>query len=190
MKSLEIETKYNADAIDLTAFHAFCKDRGEHRYIFASGYDHFFQSKEDDDAFCRHRIGPDMNQLTFKRKLAASNNFIRTEHNLTLAETAGEDVVQSLCSEFGYAYNTSIFKNCFVYVYSEYTLVYYVCYDLNLKEIGRFVEIEMSEEREWASQDDAWKQLMVLEKLCKPLGLTSQGRIRRSLYEMFKKGTK
>lgn len=187
MKSLEIETKYNAEGISLTHFHEFCKERSPKTYVFASGYDYFYQSAADPDAFCRHRNGPDINQLTFKRKHTAGNNFIRTEHNLDLLESVPVSKVADLCSEFGYVYNTSIFKTCFIYVYQEYTLVYYICCNPEMKEVGRFVEIEMAEEHRWSSQDDAWKSLLVIEKLCKPLGLTTQGRVKRSLYEMFRK---
>lgn len=189
MKSLEIETKYKADEIDLEKFHEFCKDRQPRNYLFASGYDHFYQSKTDPDAFCRHRTGPDIQQLTFKRKHTSDNNFVRTEHNLDLTPGVRSPVVGPMCAEFGYAYNTSIFKTCFIYYYEQYVLVYYVCFDPNMKELGRFVEIEMAEEHRWNSQEDAWKSLQVIEKLCKPLGLTAQGRVKRSLYEMFRKET-
>ena len=189
MQSLEIETKYNADGISLTEFHVFCKERQPKSYLFASGFDHFFQKKTDPDAFCRHRTGPDINQLTFKRKHTAGNNFIRTEHNLDMQPNASQELVTKLCGEFGYEYNTSLFKTCFIYRFQEYTLVYYICFDPEMKELGRFVEIEMSEEHRWTCQDDAWRSLQVIEKLCKPLGLATQKRVKRCLYEMYRKET-
>lgn len=186
-KFSEIETKYRADDITLTKFHEFCKERPNLKsYVTAFGPDHFYAKVSDTDSFCRHRVGADMNQLTFKRKTSDANNFIRTEHNLNLNNITVEQVA-ALVKEFGYDYNTSIQKVCFVYKYDFYTLVYYFCYDLDMQELGRFVEIEMCEDYKWANQQDAWDQLVAMERLCKPLGLTPQCRIKRSLFELFRK---
>jgi adenylate cyclase class IV len=187
MKYREIEFKYAADNISLTAFVEFAKTRpGLQSYVEASGFDHFYEKTDSSGSFGRHRIGPDMNQLTFKRKTTDKNNFIRTEHNLNLTTSVSQDQVKSLFEEFGYKYNTSIFKTCFVYKYEWYTLVYYVCYNSDMKERGRFVEIEMSEDYAWASEEEAMGQLTIIEKLCKSLGVTPQSRIRKSLFELYK----
>lgn len=185
-KPTEIEFKYRADDIDLTAFIAFCQEREPVKIVNAAGYDHFYQNIKDLDVFCRHRIGPDMNQLTFKRKTTDSNNFIRTEHNIDLLSASREQIA-SLASEFGYIHNFSLYKNCFIYCYDLYTLVYYIVYDEAMKESGRFVEIEMKEDYPWSSEQEAWEQLLVFEKLCKPLGLSAQSRIKRSLFELYRK---
>jgi adenylate cyclase class IV len=185
-KPVEIEFKYRADNISLTAFTEFCKSRRPIQVIHAAGYDHFYQHAQEGDSFCRHRIGPDMNQLTFKRKTTDSNNFVRTEHNLDL-DSVTQEQVAALCAEFGYKPNFSLYKSCFVYNYDCYTLVYYICYDVDMKELGRFVEIEMKEDHPWESETQAWDQLLVFEKLCKPLGVSPQSRVKRSLFELYKK---
>lgn len=183
MKFKEIEFKYNADDVPLTEFKRFCIDMDNCKVIEAAGYDHFYASNRT-EGFARHRIGPDLNQLTFKRKTAQKNNFIRDEDNLGLTKETTEAQVSSFLGKFGYEFKKSIFKTCFVYKYSMYTLVYYILSDVQLKEIGRYIEIELEESIPWTSENSAWNTLTDLEKQCKPLGLSPQGRIKKSLYEI------
>lgn len=190
MKFKEIEFKYKAENISLSQFSEFCKKRVPVKTLIASGYDHFYERADESGSFCRLRVGPDSNQLTFKRKTVDGNNFVRTEHNIDLAAATSQEQIDALLAEFGYNYNTSLFKNCFVYQYDWYTFVFYVVYDTDMKELGRFVEIEMSEDYAWASEEEAYSQLLVLEKLCKPIGVLPQSRIKRSLFELYKKGPK
>lgn len=188
MTAMEIEFKYRADDISLTAFKAFCASiKAIPKIINASGYDHFYSNTTDADRFGRLRSGADMHQLTFKRKTTDKNNYIRTEHNIDLLPTVTKEQIEALFSEFGYNYNMSLFKTCFIYQYDWYTFVYYICYDSDMKELGRFFEIEMNESHSWSSQEEAWNQLQVMERLCRPLGVTPQSRVKRSLFELFKK---
>ncbi len=190
-KFMEVELKYNAEGMKLSSFIDFCEGRkGLTTKIMVSGYDHFYSSLKQPDSFCRHRIGPDMNQLTFKRKTADANNFVRTEHNIDLTTPVSKAQIEALVKEFGYQYNFSIFKSCWVFKYDWHTFVYYICSDMEMQELGRFMEIEAAEDHNWASEAQAWQEITVLEKLCKPLGVTAQSRIKRSLYEMFKKEPK
>lgn len=188
MKYREVEFKYNAEGISLAKFHEFCRGRTPFDYLSASSPDHFYCNTKNDGSFYRFRDGGDFKQLTFKKKTVDQNNFIRTEHNITLASTTKEDQVRALVAEHGYKYDTSVFKTCFIYFYDYYTLVYYVCLDYEHKEIGRFVEIEVNEDYPWKSEQEAWDSLIALEKLCKGLGVSPQARIKKSLYEMFTKG--
>jgi len=187
MNFKEIELKYRADEVKLTDFIEFCEERTPVKKVVASGYDHFYHNQKDPDAFCRHRFGPDMNQLTFKRKTTDVNNFVRTEHNLDLDPSMKVEQIQALLKEFGYAFNTSIFKNCFVYNYEDHTLVYYICYDTDMRELGRFCEIEAKEDFPWAHPQHAWDSIVALERIFKKLGVSPQSRMKRSLFEMFKK---
>lgn len=190
MKFREIEFKYKADNISLSVFEAFCKKNSPLTHLIASGYDHFYDKSDASGSFCRLRVGPDSNQLTFKRKTTDNNNFVRTEHNIDLTRETSREQIEALLSEFGYAYNTSLFKNCFIYKYDWFTYVYYVCYDTDMKELGRFVEIEMSEEHAWQNEEEAYNQLLILEKLCKSLGVSPQCRVKRSLFELYRKDIK
>lgn len=186
VKFKEIEFKYTADDMKLEDFIAFCEERQPKKQVIASGYDHFYETPQGSESFCRLRVGPDMNQLTFKRKTSESNNYVRTEHNLDIARKMTRAQVEALCAEFGYTYNTSIFKNCFVYTYDDHVLVYYICYDVNLNELGRFFEIEAREDYAWKTETEARDTIAALERICKPLGVSPQGRIKRSLFEMFR----
>lgn len=75
----------------------------------------------------------------------------------------------------------------FVYNFDRYNFVYYVCYTPDLKELGRFVEVEMSEDRPRESEDQAWNLLREIEAALRPLGITPQHRVRKSLFEQFRK---
>lgn len=188
MEYKEVETKYYADDLSLQAFKAFCAKRGPVNYLEASGYDHFYYSPEEPEAFGRHRIGPDINQLTFKRKTQDGNNYVRVEHNVDLARTMTEQQTRHFVKEFiGYEYSRTIFKNAFIFKYETHILVYYIVSDADMRELGRFVEIEMAEEGVFTNAQDAWSNLMVIEKLCKPIGLSAQARIKRSLFELYGK---
>lgn len=185
MQFREVEFKYRADSIPLSEFIKFCEERKPSSYTEASGFDHFFDKKGTTDAFCRYRKGLDIHQLTFKRKTSESNNYVRTEHNIDLDPEVTKSQITALLCEFDYGFNFSLFKSCFIYKYDWYTMVFYTCYDKDMKELGRFVELEMSENKRW-KEGEAEAELTVLEKLCKPLGITPQARIKRSLFELFK----
>jgi adenylate cyclase class IV len=181
----EIEFKYKADNISLEGFRTFCEARNPRKTIQASGFDYFFDNAKDPDSFYRHRVGADTNQLTYKKKKSDVNNVIRDEQNVNLDPKETPEHVRAFLARFKYNFNTALFKTCFVYNYDKYTLVYYICYDTGMKELGRFIEIEMSEEHSWATEQEAYGELVIIEKLCKEIGLTPQNRVRRSLYEMF-----
>lgn len=186
MRHSEVEFKYNADDISLAKFQEFCDGREPPREVIASGYDHFYRTTKDKDAFCRMRVGHDMTQLTFKRKPPGADSVVRTEYNLDLAPHMTKDVIEAFMQEFGYSYDTSIFKNCYVYTWPDHTLVYYICYNKDLKELGRFVEIEANEDYAWASDQEARDAIVALERLCKPLGVSPQRRMKSSLFELFR----
>lgn len=191
MKFLEIEFKYNAENVDFKAFEEFALSKKPLKSIIVSGFDHFYSHAKNPDSFCRHRIGPDLNQLTFKRKdPTANNNVTRTEHNINLATDTSKEQIEAFCKEFNYFYNTSIFKTCFVYTYEWYTLVYYIVHDTNMKEVGRFLEIEASESYAWGSKEEALSSIISIERFAKGLGLSAQSRLKKSLWEMFRKETK
>ncbi len=188
MKYREVEFKYLADEISLKQFEAFCLERKPKAAFVTSGWDHFYSNEKDPDTFCRHRWEyKKFNQLSFKRKTTDKNNFVRTEHNIDLAQYVTPDQVRALCAEFGYKYNSAIFKNCFIYTYEDYTLVFYVVYDEAMKEVGRFVEIEVSEEFPWKDDAHAMERLCQLESELAPTGVSPRCRTKKSLFERYRK---
>lgn len=189
MENMEIEFKYKAIA-SLSDFKTFCEAKNPLKFQIVSGYDHFYSADKDKDSFYRHRVNTNENQLTFKRKTVKDNSFVREEHNIDLPLNVSQEKIKALCGINGYEYDTSIFKNCFIYNYEYYILVYYICYDLDLNETGRFIEIEMKEDHDWKDEKDAFENLRVVEKFCKPIGLLPSGRIKSSLFEMFRRSKK
>lgn len=189
MNYKEVEFKYNAKEISLKAFRDFCDSLKETpvKFIEAAGYDHFYDNSKEAGAFFRHRIGPNFNQLTFKRKILDANSYVRTEYNLDLSEKTSKRDIEGLVKETGYKHNFSLFKVCFVYFYERYVLSYYVVYNENLEEAGRFIEIEANEAYAWKNEEEALDTIVVMEKVFKGLGLSSQMRFKKNLFEMFKK---
>lgn len=185
----EIEFKYRAVDISLETFTRFCQARNPKKYITTAGFDYFYENPRSiNSEFYRFRQEPEkFAQLSFKRKLNNKNNYIRIEHNLDLNVDTREPEVRAFVAEFGFQFNMAIFKNCFVYVYENYILAYYVVYDTKLTEIGRFLEVEMDEKYPWKSEADAWDALTATEIELQPLGITTQNRVRKSLWEMYRK---
>lgn len=186
-KALEVEFKYNASEINLNSFKEFCMKREPDSYIMAAGHDHFYFKDQDPHGFYRYRVGAGINQLTYKKKTVTENNYIRIEHNIDLAEHVDRDQISSMCSDLGYKYNTTIFKNSFIYVYEYYVMAYYIVYDSDMKEIDRFLEIEMNEDFPWEDEKQAWGELVILERIHKSLGISASKRIKESLFELYKK---
>lgn len=188
-KDKEIEFKYNAE-VPLSVFKAFCEAKNPEKFTIVSGYDHFYGNTAKPNSFYRHRRNTNENQLTYKEKLSKNDSFIRIEKNIDLPLSVGEEKIKDLCDTAGYYYEASIFKNCFIYNYEYYNLVYYVCYDVELKEKYKFIEIEMKEDYDWVDETEAYGELVTLEKLCKSIGVSSDKRIKNSLFELFRKEAK
>lgn len=181
----EIEFKYNASQISVEDFKEFCIEQNPHEYMSAHGEDHFYHYPKEADQFLRHRVGPGINELTIKKKLEENNN-IRIEYNMPLELTVDFGQVKDFCLFLGYIYNNSIHKIAHTYTYPWYEACYYVCQDKNLKEIGRFIELELKQPYN-KGEDAVFKDLVILEKLYKPLGINPKLRVIPSLFELFKK---
>jgi adenylate cyclase class IV len=184
MKNTEIELKFKA-TVSLSKFKEFCQKRNPRNYVEVAGWDYFYSNPQEPESFFRHRVNPKESQVTFKRKTHKDNNYIREEKNFDTQFS--REQVADLCAISGYTYNSTIFKNCFIYNYEDHTLVFYICYDVEMKELGRFIEIEMKEDYPWANEDEAFSKLTILEKLCKPLELSPAARVSQSLFEMYRR---
>lgn len=182
MKFTEMETKYRVTDLKLTDFTRLAESLGPKSYIEASGYDYYYVNTETD--FIRYRAGT-LHELTIKKKLNDKNNFVRTEVNLGVKPKSVTHI-SAFCNGLGYTLNFSIFKACFIYYYENYDIVYYVIYDENMRESDRFLEIEMEEGYPWASEKQAWDELLKVEQALKPLGISPQARIKKSLFEMYR----
>jgi len=188
MNFKEIETKYSASHVKLKDFKDFCARLGSRVEKQASSYDHYYEKTKHE--FLRYRAGL-RPELTVKKKTKTKNNYVRTEINLPLDKETSEkrrlQIVDAFCGHLGFVHNFTIYKVCQIYFYEKFNLVYYVVYDEDLREKTRLIEIEMDEEYAWASQSEAWRELLKIEKKLKALGITKKDRINESLYEMFRK---
>lgn len=180
----EIETKYDASDIKMSDFLKIIETLSIRKKLMVSSYDEYYTDKNDN--FVRYRHHADRGELTIKRKTNDKNNLDRIEVNLP---TIGDNVktTSAFLELLGYEPNFSIYKTCNIFWTGKVDLVYYVVYDIELKEKRRFIEIEADEELEWESEEEAWTEILKYEKMLEPLGITPKNRLRKSLFEIFKK---
>lgn len=180
----EVETKYDAENIDLSKFSSTCRQLKPKKTIRVSSYDHYYTSNKKS---LRYREGA-RPQITMKKKLSKGNNFKRVEVNLDISKHTPKSTVDKLFEMLGYKPNFTIFKDSTIYDYGLFNTVYYIVYtnENRKKELGRFIEIEMSEEHPWCGVKEAWELLQKVEKDFKDLGLTPTTRLSKSLFEMYK----
>ncbi len=181
----EIETKYNADDITLGSYLSYETSNKKNKYKQVESYDHYY-TKEN--KFIRYRDG-EKPELTMKEKTENSNNYRRVEVNLPLDKKANRSTVDKFCSMLDFSHNFSIYKESHIFIYNNYNTVYYVVYTDHTKEheIGRFIEIEMAEKYAWESEEQAWGVLAEVEKKLSVIALSSKKRLKKSLFEMFRK---
>lgn len=186
MKNKEIELKYSADDIKLEAFVNFSNGFTIKKKMMVSSYDDYFINS--DDNFIRYRHHEGRGELTIKRKVIEKNNNERIEINVP---TSGDNLktIEAFVDLLGYKFNFGIFKTAQIYWIDKVVLVYYVVYDKELKELRRFIEVEADEDLVWASEEEAWAEVVKWEKLLEPLNISAQNRLKKSLYEIFRKAS-
>ena len=153
-------------------------------WIMVSSYDDYFVN--DKDEFIRYRYHDNMGELTIKRKTTDNNNLKRLEVNIK-TESKSSKSVSAFVELLGYKPNFSIFKTCKIAFLEKVVLVYYIVYDQNLNELNRFIEVEAREDYKWSNEEAAWEEVLKYEKTLEPLGITSRNRLKKSLFELFKK---
>lgn len=187
MEHLELEFKYKADEVSLTAFDEAMKAHNpEFKKLDVSSWDVYYANPEKEDRFLRLRMGQ-RPEFTIKVK-SAEGVQKRTEINVALLGDQ-EKVVTAICAELGYKKNIKIYKSCFIYFYDMYNTVYYTVYDAELKEIGRFIELEFNEAKvNEVGEDYAFTLLRDLENnILGPLGITHRNRLQKSLFDMYRR---
>ena len=183
----ELEYKYKADGVKLTDFQELAEGLTPLRDIDASSWDVYYTKAGVEDYFIRYRDS-DNPELTKKRKTKQSNNWNRIEVDLPLdKEKVKEKTIETFVSLDGYSKNFKIYKSCFIYWFDNTNMVYYTVYDENMKEIGRYIEVEVNKEKiSEIGQDKAQEELKSLEEQLTKLGISSKNRMKRSLFEIYK----
>ena len=179
----ELETKYYADNIAMEDFIKLVQPLNP-EWMMVSSYDDYFTN--DKDEFIRYRYHDHMGELTIKRKTTDANNNNRVEVNVPTDGKSGPSI-DAFCQLLGYKKNFSIFKTCKIAFLEKAVLVYYVVYDENLNEKKRFIEVESKETYNWASEEEAWATVVEYENMLAPLGISAKNRLKKSLFELFKK---
>lgn len=192
MQFREIEAKYDASEITLKNFTNLIQTKYKvNKRLLVSSYDDYFTDK--DGNFLRYRHKEGRGELTIKRKLDANNNNKRVEVNIP---TGGDSMkeVTAFSELLGYKHNFCVYKTCDVYWVERgfgnpdpMVICYYVVYDEEWKEQRRFIEIEADEDKVWESEASAWSAVESYERDFESLGITSRNRLKKSLFEMFKK---
>ena len=180
----EIETKYSADDIRFENFMKIIDQLPVRKRMMVSSFDDYFVNEPGD--FIRYRYTDGSGELTIKRKLHKANNNERIEVNVP---TSGDNfnTIQAFVGLLGYKHNFGIYKTCKIFWFDKVDLVYYVVYDKEFKELRRFIEIEALEDAEWESEEQAWNEILKYEKLLEPLNITPQHRMKKSLFELFRR---
>lgn len=182
----ELEFKYKADDISLQDFISLMKDLPILKRKDASSWDHYMVSSKEDE-FIRYRES-DNPELTIKRKIKDSNNWQRIEIDLPLDVNKTKlNTIVEWVSLLDYKPKRSIYKNCFIYWLDYINFVFYIVYDENMKEKGKFIEVEINKELLGKNLFNVEEQLKKGQDILLKLGLSPQNRLKKSLFEMFVK---
>jgi hypothetical protein len=187
----ELEYKYLADDIKLSDFTSLMdkiKTKYElKKFLQASSFDVYYTKKDNPDEFQRFRNDGKTPELTKKVKIKTSNNWERVESDLPLDPLRiSEEKVSFHLSLDNYSYNFRIFKVCFIYFYEDVNYVWYSVYDYDMKEMDRFIEVELNKDKVTRTEKDILT-LKEHESNLLELGITSQNRTRLSLFERYRK---
>ena len=184
----ELEFKYRADNVSLVSFVNLMNEVGFSIRKDVSSWDHYYTHADNTEEFLRFRDS-DNPELTIKRKVKSTNNWERLEVDLPLdPKRVSKKTVDHWTSLEGYKTNFTIYKSCFIFWQDVLNMVYYVVYDENMKEQGRFIEIEVNKNKVPSiGLEAAFQQLKDMEKKLTTLGINPQNRLKKSLFEMFVK---
>ena len=191
----EFETKYRVETQVLTEFKSIMDNfPGLTKFIYVEGPDEYFTKAEGFARYRKASHGLDDNraEVTIKVKPeGAKNNIIRKEINWRVDNTPRDAIHEGL-KEMGFKFNFCIWKSCHIYNFEDATLVFYTVYDTTdgkPQKTDNFLEIEVSEEKiHGFNEDQCWDIIVKYEKALETIGISPQKRLRKSLFEMYKRG--
>lgn len=184
---LELEYKYSATHTSLSDFLEVLKNLSPEKELKTSSFDYYYTKNNDKNSFIRYRES-DNPELTIKRKVNTSN-WERIEVDLPLDKSqCTKPLVDAWVNLENYKENFRIYKSCFIFWVGKVNYVYYIVYDENLKEKGRFIEVEVNKKEVPALGLDKAKALLKdSETVLIALNISPQNRLKKSLFEMFVK---
>lgn len=191
---VELEYKYKADDVKLDDFVKLMTSLNPTKRLDISSWD-FYYTKGPDE-FIRYRKSANNPELTIKRKVKTTNNWERLEVDIPLdTNRVGDSGINKFLELLDYNINFKIYKSCFIFWLDNVNYVYYIVYDENMKERGRYVEVEVNKDKvatfnnfeENRDQGATWVLNEAAAKL-RDIGITPQNRMKKSLFELFVKG--
>lgn len=191
---IEFESKYRVETLVSLPFKMLVEKMPTFReYIYAEGPDDYFINE---DKFIRYRRESHKGlnsraELTMKIKMVgAKNNIIREEYNVRVDGTPKETILKMLTA-LDFKYNFTVTKFCHIYRMEDATLVYYSVLDTTDDKVrgeDHFVEIEVDEATiHTKTEAEAWEVIIKYEKALEVIGINAQKRLRKSLFEMYKR---
>jgi len=159
----------------------------EKEFIYLESDDIYYVKGEE---FIRHRYDiknlEGRQELTFKKKVNTQNNINRVEVNLRCDGNTIENTAK-FCESLGFTKNFKIAKYVHIYRLKDATLPFYTVIDES-GQMSHFIEIEVDEELLHSlTEEEAWAVVRKYETILAPLGVTPQKRLRKSLFEMYRK---
>jgi adenylate cyclase class IV len=187
----ELEYKYRADNIKLSDFRNLMNQVGFYKSLDVSSWDVYYVSQTNKESFLRLRLSDDP-ELTKKIKVKNGNNWERVEVDLPLDYTRlKESTVDKYAEVEGYERARKIYKSCFIFWQDNANYVYYIVYDEDLKELGRFIEVEVNKnmvnELNNQCENGAMTELNKAQSILASIGITAQNRMKKSLFELYVK---
>ena len=190
IKKHELELKYDASNVKLSKFNEFARSLNPVKEIEVYSWDSYYANPAKNDLnfeFLRYRQGPTP-ELTIKEKTDDKNNNQRIEIDLPLdPNRCSEEDVAMFCERFNFKLNCKIFKWCSIFFYEKTDMVFYIVYDEEMKEKGRYVEIERRKDVPCNSAEEALAEVKELEKKLEVLGISPQMRMKKSQWELNRK---
>lgn len=186
----EVEVKFRVEEGILNDWKQLASTlEGVKDFIYVESDDVYF-TKENE--FIRYRFSNNKKdkraELTYKAKTTEGNNIIRKEVNVRV-DGNDKETVEAFANCLGYTKNFKITKYVHIYKFDDVTLPFYTVIDESGKR-DSFIEIEVNEEQiHKLSEEDCWNIIKKYEALMMGLGITAQKRLRKSLFEMYRKGT-
>ena len=186
-KFCEFETKYRVDGDLIYKFKEIISELDYKNFVYAEGPDFYFTKK--DGSFLRYRkaVTEKRSEVTIKEKpTGAKNNIKRKEVNWRV-DFNSKEAIEAGAEMMGFQFNFSIYKQCHIYNFKDYTLVFYTVRGSDNKN-NHFIEIELNEDTiHLLTEKEAMDKIRKCELILYPLNITHKNRLSKSLYEMYVK---
>lgn len=141
-----------------------------------------------------HGLDGDRKELTTKYKQSGSKNNIQREEKNIRVDRVDEDTITKFVVDLGYKMNFQIWKACHIYNFKDATIVWYQVHDTTTGKVSKvdyFVEIEVDEESvSTLTEQQAFGIIEKYEKALESVGLSARSRLRKSLFEMYRREVK